>query len=1046
MTTERTGLLAAIVAQSIRRRWLVFLLATLGGVYGVVSFRHLLIDAVPDITNVQVVINAEAPGFTPLEVEQQVTYRLESALSGLPRLRTFRSLSRYGLAQVTVIFEDGTDLYFARQLVAERIQRSAAELPAGVESSLGPVATGLGEVFSYTLAAESTAVDDRGRPFTPTSLRTLHDYVVRPQLLKVPGVAEISVIGGEVLQYQVVPDPLRLQSFGLSLPDVAEALRAANASVGAGFVEDRGQQHLVRVPGQITEPGQIGETVIAWRDGVAIRVRDVGRATEGAALRSGAGTVNGEEGIVATVVMLVGQNSREVSQAVAAAIDRIEPSLPRGVRIAPLYDRTILVDRTIGTVRENLAIGASLVVLVLLAALGNLRAALVTAAVIPLAMLLTVAGMVKGGISANLLSLGALDFGLLVDGAVIIVENCIRRLHESQETLGRGLEPVEREEVVTRATLEVLKPALFGVFIVTVVYVPILALTGVEGRTFHPMAMTVIIALLSSLVLSLTLVPAAVTQVLARRPVHHAQALWSPVESSFRWVLRRVTSRRGPVLASAAALVIVAALLGSQLGREFMPRLDEGDLTVQALRPVGIGLTQAVDMQRRLEHALLAVPEVDRVFARVGSDEMASDPIPPGIADTFVMLKPRSLWPDPGLPKSDLVERIRGIVTKIPGSNYDITQPIQERFNDLIAGTRSDLAIKVFGDDLQTLLSLGNRIAQVTQSVRGARDVRVDKVLGLPVLAVEARPSDLASHAVRPETLRATIEAAVGGMIAGQLVDGDRRFDIVVRSSDDWRERPARLRQLPIATADGSRSVPLQAVADIVLRQSPDQINREDGKRRIAVAANVRGRDLGSFVSEVQGKVASTVHLPSGYWVEYGGTFEQLQSATQRLTILVPLTFLLIAALLYAAFQSVRDALIIFTGVPLALTGGVFSLWLTGTPFSITAAVGFIAVSGVAVLNGLVLVQFVRQEVDAGHDVVAAVETAAVTRLRPVLMTALVASLGLLPMALNQGVGAEVQRPLAIVVIGGLTTSTALTLLVLPALYGRFGRVGAGRT
>jgi cobalt-zinc-cadmium resistance protein CzcA len=1040
VTTERNGVIAAIVAQSVRRRGLVFFLAVLAAVVGALSFRDLLIDAVPDITNVQVVINAEAAGFTPLEVEQLVTYPLETALGGLPRLQSYRSLSRYGLGQITVIFEDGTDLYFARQLVSERLQRAAGELPEGIEPSLGPVATGLGEIYSYTLAASPGARDEHGRPNSPASLRTLHDYFIRPRLLKVPGVAEINVIGGEVLQYHVTPDPVRLASFGLTITDVATAIRAANASAGAGYIEDRGQQELVRVPGQISSPEQIAEVVIAWRDRVPIHVRDVAQVADGSALRSGAGTVDGEEAIVGTAVMLVGENSRQVAQAVAKAIDEMQSSLPSGVRIVPLYDRTALVERTIGTVRENLLMGATLVVFVLLIALGNLRAALITAAVIPLAMLLTISGMVKGHVSGNLMSLGALDFGLIVDGAVIIVENCIRRLGEVHARLGRTLNLVEREETVTAATREVLRPAVFGVFVVTIVYVPVLTLGGVEGKTFAPMAITVIVALLSALAISVTVVPAAVMTFLAGHPARQADRLWARFESKFRAHQQHVQDHRATLLFGAIAIVIVTGVLATRLGREFMPTLDEGDLTVQALRPVGISLTQAVEMQRSLERELLKIAEVGYVFAREGTDELAADPIPPGIADTFVMLKPRAQWPDPHMTKAGLVEKVRAVVATVPGANYDITQPIQERFNDLIAGTRSDLAIKVFGDDLETLLSVANRVAGVTSSVPGSADVRVEQLLGLPLASVEARPKDLARYGVRPEALRDTVQAAVGGASAGSLVQGDRRFEIVIRLSEPWRTRVNRLERLAIPTSEEGRTVPLKAVADIRLRQAPDQINREDGKRRVVVAANVSGRDLGSFVAQVQQEIGRKVKVPSGYWIEYGGAFEQFQSAVQRLSLVVPLTFMLIGALLYAAFQSVRDALIVFTGVPLALTGGIIALWLTDTSFSITAAVGFIAVSGVAVLNGLVLVEFIRQRLAAGEALATAIEDAAATRLRPVLMTASVASLGLLPMALNTGVGSEVQRPLAIVVIGGLVTSTALTLIVLPALYGAVAR------
>lgn len=1056
MTTEdhandQSGALYRIIRFAIAHRWLMLALTLVLVAVGVWSFTKLPIDATPDITNVQVQINTEASGYSPLESEQRVTFTIETALAGLPGLDYTRSISRYGLSQVTVVFKDGTDLYFARQQVAERIQQVKSQLPAGLEPEMGPIATGMGEIFMYTVDAKPDSRKPDGTPWTATDLRTLQDWVVRPQLRNTPGVTEVNTIGGFARQIQITPDPAKLVALGFTLHDVVTAVAANNQNVGAGYIERNGQQFLVRAPGQVADLDAIRDIVLDRREGVPIRVRDVAEVGEGPELRNGAATQNGREVVLGTVFMLIGSNSREVAQASAAKLAEANKSLPAGVSASPVYDRTSLVDRTIKTVAKNLVEGALLVIVVLFLLLGNIRAALITAAVIPLAMLFTLTGMVRGGVSGNLMSLGALDFGLIVDGAVIIIENCLRRFGEAQHSLGRIMTDKERLETTASATAEVIRPSLFGLGIITAVYLPIFALTGVEGKMFHPMAITVVLALTGAMVLSLTFVPAAIAIFLSGKVEEKETRLMRWARQAYMPVLGWALRRRGWVIAGALALLTLCGLLGTRLGSEFIPSLDEGDIALHALRIPGTSLDQAIKMQSTLEARIKQFPEVERVFGKLGTAEVATDPMPPSVADTFLMLKPREQWPDPRKSKAELLAEIEIAVKQLPGNNYEFTQPIQMRMNELISGVRADVAIKLYGDDLEKLVEVGEKIEAVAKAVPGAADVKLEQATGLPLLTVTTDREALVRYGLNPGDVQETVATAVGGEVAGQLFEGDRRFDIVIRLPERIRQDPAALQDLPIplrgsANIDESsraaawltgapQTVPLREVAKIETTLGPNQINRENGKRRVVITANVRGRDLGGFVAELRQRLDNEVEVPAGYWIDYGGTFEQLISATQRLSIVVPVTLAIIFVLLFWAFGSAKDAAIVFSGVPLALTGGVLALVLRGIPLSISAGVGFIALSGVAVLNGLVMIAFIRKLREQGERLDDAIVDGALGRLRPVLMTALVASLGFIPMAFNVGAGSEVQRPLATVVIGGIVSSTLLTLVVLPALY-----------
>ncbi|WP_444925167.1 efflux RND transporter permease subunit [Microbulbifer sp. DLAB2-AF] len=1031
-------MIEGILRFSIERRFFVLSLIFVLVGLGIWSYQKLPIDAVPDITNVQVQINTEAPGYSPLEAEQRITYPVEAALAGLPNLEYTRSISRYGLSQVTVVFKEGTDLYFARNLINSRLGAIKSNLPPELEPEMGPIATGLGEIFMYTVEANPGATQPNGQPYDATALREIQDWIIKPQLSLVPGVTEVNTIGGYNKQYHVTPNPRQMLNFGLSMEDIAEALRRNNESRGAGYLENNGRQLLVRSPGQLQGIAEIEDVVITSRSGAPVKVSDVAEVAIGKELRTGAATRDGVETVLGTAMMLVGENSREVARNVAVALEGVKSTVPEGIKVEAVYDRTTLVDKAIATVQKNLIEGALLVVVVLFLLLGNIRAAFITAAVIPLSMLATIFGMVQTGVSANLMSLGALDFGLIVDGAVIIVENAIRRLAEAQGRKGGKLPLQERLELVFQATNEVIRPSLFGVLIITVVYIPLFTLTGVEGKMFHPMAATVVMALLAALVLSLTVVPAAVAVFLTGKISEKENKLIVATKSLYEPLLIAAMKVRWLVLSGALALVLFCSWLVTTLGSEFIPQLNEGDIALHALRIPGTGLEQSVEMQRLLEQRIKEFPQVDKVFAKIGTPEVATDPMPPNVADNFVILKPRSQWPNPKLPQEQLVAEIEEAVRQLPGNNYEFTQPIQMRFNELISGVRADLGIKVFGDDLDQLVASANEILGVLNGIEGVADARVEQVEGLPVLSVVPKRIALARYGIDLKTLQDLVSTAIGGEEAGLIYEGDRRFQLVVRLPEELRRDYESLGDLPVPLPAGSplgSYVPLSEVASLEMTPAPNQISRENGKRRVVVTANVRDRDLGSFVEEARASIEQQVSLPAGYWLAYGGTFEQLESASTRLLIVVPLTLLIILGLLVMAFGSFKDALIIFTGVPLALTGGVLALWMRGMPLSISAGVGFIALSGVAVLNGLVMLSFIRQLRQQGGGLFTSIIDGAMTRLRPVLMTALVASLGFVPMALNVGTGAEVQRPLATVVIGGIISSTLLTLFVLPLLY-----------
>ena len=1052
-------MLQKLIEFSIRHRFLVVLGTFAVGGLGIWNFNRLPIDAVPDITNVQVQINTSAPGYSPLEAEQRITFPVETAMAGIPDLDYTRSLSRYGLSQVTVVFKDGTDIYWGRQQIAERLAQAKEQLPPGVVAEMGPIATGLGEIYMWTVDAKPGAKKADGSPYTPTDLRELQDWVIKPQLRNVPGVVEVNSIGGFEKQYHITPEPAKLVAYGFGFRDLVEALERNNANVGAGYIERNGEQYLIRAPGQVMSTSDVENIVVGTREGVPVRIRELANVGPGEELRTGAATHNGEETVLGTTFMLVGENSRSVSRRVAERMKQVNRSLPEGVVANTVYDRTNLVDATVATVERNLLEGATLVIVVLFLLLGNIRAALIAAAIIPLSMLFTITGMVQGKISGNLMSLGALDFGIIVDGAVIIVENCLRCLAEAQHRAKRLLSPRERFRVVFSATKEVITPSIFGSIIIMVVYLPILTLTGVEGKMFVPMALTVLVALTGAMLFSLTFVPASIAILIGGRVSEKENFLIRGAKAAYTPLLHFSLANRTTMVTGAIAVVVLCGLIASRMGTEFIPSLDEGDIALQGLRMPGTGIAQSIAMQKQLERRVLQFPEVKEFFARIGTAEVASDPMPPSISDGYVMLKPREQWPDPTKTKAELMEEIEKAVAELPGNAYEFSQPIQLRVNELISGVRSDIGVKIFGDNMDTLLRTGEDVARVLRKVHGAEDVKVEQVGGLPMLTIQLKREAMARFGLSVREVQSAIEAAIGGVEAGSLFEGDRRFPLIVRLPENLRTDLDALRRIPLrlpdsegkhegeslpaaSTSAGAQFIPLSEVADFEQKPGPNQIGRENGKRRIVVTCNVRDRDLGGFVSEAQGSIATGVKTPPGYWLVWGGQFEQLQSATRRLQIVVPVALMLIFVLLFMAFGSVKDSLLIFTGVPLALTGGIVALWVRGIALSISAGVGFIALSGVAVLNGIVMVSFIRHLRQAGRPMEDAVREGALTRLRPVMMTALVAALGFVPMALAHGRGAEVQKPLATVVIGGIISSTLLTMLVLPALYLIFHRSG----
>jgi len=1067
-----------VIEASLRNRFLVLFLAALAVVAGVLAATRLPIDAVPDITNRQVQINTVAPSLAPEEVEAQVTFPIETAVAGVPGLLSTRSLSRNGFSQVTAVFDDDTDIYFARQQLNERLVAARDTLPVGAEPVLGPVATGLGELFWWTLSYGPKPAKPRsGEPgwqsdgsyLTPqgevlatpleraTYLRTLQDWTIRPRMLGVPGVAGIDVAGGYVRQLEVQPDPMRLIAYGISLDEIAAAIAGNNIATSAGYIENHGAAYVARADSRLRSAQDVARVVVATRDNVPVTVADLARVVPGEEQRMGSASANGEEVVLGIALMRIGGNSRTVAAAASARLQEIVPGLPPDIVAAPVLDRTKLVDATIRTVASNLGEGALLVVLVLLLTIGNVRAALVTALVIPLSLLITATGMVESGVSANLMSLGALDFGLIVDGTIIIVENSLRRLQEATLGLGRALDADERRAIVSRATYEMIRPSVYGQVIICIVYVPVLLLTGVEGKTFHPMAITVIFALASAFVLSLTVIPTLVFTVLTgRRGGQHEGLIVRIARRVYPPVLQSAFHHGFVVWLGAGAILALAVPAYLSLGQEFIPSLDEFDIAAEINKIPSTSDRQASAMQHVIEHVLMTLPEVGFVVSKTGTAELATDPMPPSSADVYIILKPRDQWPRPAESKASVLARIEKEVDRIPGTTKEFSQPIALRFNELIAGVKSDLGIKIFGDDLPTLHSIADQVASVIDDVHGAVDIKVEQTSGQPIVTLRPNRDAVAYYGIKPSDIFDTLTTAVRGRIVGQIYEGTLHYPVVLRFPEAFRASAAAPERLPVPlplsqepprqvrsaslepqAAPMRRFIPLSDVARLEVADADAQISRENGKRRVVVTANIRGRDLGSTVDEARRQVADKIKLPPGVWIEWGGQIENLQSARQRLAVIIPICFAAIIALLYGAVGSFRQAVIIFTGVPFGLTGGVFSVWAAGMPFSISAAVGFIALSGVSVLNGLVLANSINDLVAAGIEPAEACRQGALARLRPVIMTALVASLGFLPMALATGAGAEVQRPLAVVVIGGVITSTALTLIVLPVLYRR---------
>lgn len=1026
------GLFERIIQFSIQNAIWVLLFACTWIAVGVYSYQKLPIDAVPDITNTQVQINTQAKGFTALEVEQRITYPIENAMAGIPDLELTRSISRYGLSQVTIIFKDGTDIYWARQQINQRTQEAQSELPAQIAPTMSPVSTGLGEIYQWVLKADPNAKKPDGTAYTPMDLREIQDWIVRPQLQRVKGVAEVNSIGGFEKTYVVSPDLNRMQQLNISLEQLQQALAQNNENRGAGYIEDNGQQLTVRVPGAFNGLSDIENTMLGSPNGSPIRVGDIAQVSIGHDLRTGGATYNGKETVLGVVMMAMGGNSQTVSKAVDAKLQDIQNSLPKGVVIETVYDRTILVEKAIKTVQKNLVEGAILVIIILFLFLGNIRAALITACVIPLSMLFTLTGMAQQNISANLMSLGALDFGIIVDGAVVIVENCIRRLAHTQQLLKRPLTQSERFKEVFLAARQARRPLIFGQLIILVVYLPIFALSGVEAKMFHPMALAVVLALVAAIILSITFVPAAVA-LWVKGDIQEKESRWMLwLKAKYQQTLDISYQYKAVVLTFALCLLVITGFISTKLGSEFAPQLSEGDFAIQQLRSPSTGLEESLRIQENTEKLLLkSFPEIKAVFARTGTAEVATDVMPPNISDGYIMLKPRSEWPNPKESLDELRGRMVTYLATIPGNNSEFSQPIELRFNELISGVRSDVGVKIFGDDMNVLNTEATKISKIIQQISGSSAVKVEQTSGLPLLNVEVNKTLAAQYGLSVRSIQDLVATSIGGQSVGEILEGDRRFDFVIRLGEQDRS-VASVSQLPIQLPNGG-SILLSDVAQVSTIEGINQVSRENGKRRVVVTTNVEGRDLGSFVSDVQTQLKAYT-LPSGYWIEYGGQFENLASAKARMQIVIPLALITIFILLMAVFHNVKESLLVFTGIPFALTGGVLFLWLRDIPLSMSAGIGFIALSGVAVLNGLVMLTFIKELRDK-YPVHKAVWQGAILRLRPVLMTACVASLGFVPMALATGTGAEVQRPLATVVIGGIISSTLLTLVLLPVLY-----------
>ncbi len=1022
----------AIIRFSVAHRLLVLLLVgTLVGA-GWYGFQRLPIDAVPDVTNNQVQVLTPAPALTPLEVERQITFPIETALSGLPGMEEIRSISKFGLSAVTVVFTEDTDIHFARQVVFERLAAAREQIPPDVGKPLmGPVTTGLGEIYQYELRAKSEAKLDA------MSLRTVQDWIVRRQLLGTPGIAEVNSYGGFAKQYQVRVDPVKLQAFGLTLRDVLDAVARNNANVGGAAIAHSSEQYLLRGVGLIENAADIERIVVkTGRDGVPVTVRDVAEIAYGSTVRQGAVTADGKGEVVCGITMMLkGANARTATTAVKGRIAEISKSLPAGVEIVPFYDRSELVDRTIRTVGTNLLEGALIVIFVLVLLLGNWRGALLVATVIPLSMLVAVIGMNALGLSGNLMSLGAIDFGLVVDGAVILVENGIRRVAERQHRLGRTLTDAELRETVVNASLEVRRATMFGELIIALVYVPLLTLRGIEGKMFAPMALTVMCALAGAMLLSMTYVPAMLTLALRGRVAERESPIIVWAKKIYDPSLAFVMRWRRQALALAVGAVLIAAAVFPMLGAEFIPRLDEGALAAQIQRLPSVSVAESVRISTAVEKVLLEFPEVTKVVTKNGSAEIATDPMGIEAGDMYIGLKPPSRWTSARTREELVGKMAKALEERVPEAQVGFSQPIELRVSELISGVKSDVAVKIFGEDLALTRTIAERVSRVLAGVRGAADVKVEAVAGIPQLQIRTNRAAIARHGLNVEDVNLLVESIVAGRAAGVVYEGERRFPLVVRLDEKSGRDLEAVRGLTVLAPNGAR-IPLTELAEISVAESPAQVSREQARRRVVVECNVRGRDIGTFVREARAAVEREVRLPAGYSVTWGGQFENLNRAAERLGLVVPLALLLIFALLYLSFGDGLHAGLIFTGIPFAAVGGVAALAARGMPFSISAGVGFIALFGVAVLNGLVLISALNALREQGRPLAEAVRAGAASRVRPVLMTALVASLGFLPMALSTSAGAEVQKPLATVVIGGLLTSTVLTLAVLPMLYG----------
>lgn len=1021
----------ALIRFSIAQKLVVLLLVLIMAAAGVHSLLNLPIDAVPDVTNVQVQVLTSAPSLAPLEIERQITFPVEVAMSGIPGVEEIRSVSKFGISNVTIVFEESTDIYFARQLILERMATAREQIPPGIGSpEMGPIATGLGEIYQYEVRAEP------GSNYTATDLRTIHDWNIRRQLMGVPGVTEVNSHGGYGKQYEVRLSLEKLQSYGLTLRDVYDAVTRNNGTVGGGYIEKGAEQYLLRGVGLVEKMDDITNIVVkTGNEGVPIYVKDLGEIVEGQSIRQGAVSTNGEGEIVSGMaIMLKGENSRTVAERVKKKIEEIRKTLPTGVTIEPFYDRTALVQRAIATVEKNLVEGAALVIFVLLMLLGNWRGALLVATIIPLSMLFAAILMRVFNVSGNLMSLGALDFGLIVDGAVVMVENVIRRRAEAQHEKSR--EPPER--TILEACLEVARPVVFAVAIIAIVYLPILSLRGIEGKMFVPMALTVIFALLGSLILSLTYVPAMLALILRGNVSETESFLIRWAKQIYRPALAFVMKFRAQVLAIAAATVLISGAIFPYLGGEFIPRLDEGDILIETILLPSVSLNQSMVVTTELEKSLKVFPEVKTIVSKCGAPAVATDSMSLNQCDVFVMLNPIDEWKS-GLTKEELIEEMsRKLEAEVPGAaSFGFMQPIEMRVNELIAGTRGDVAIKLFGDDLQVLADKGEEINRVLAKINGAEETKAEVTTGLPQLQIKPDRAAIARYGLNVEDVNELVEAIFAGKKAGEVFEGEQRFDIVLRLNENASKTVDTVRSLTLTSPTGQR-VPLAQVAEISLVEGAAQISREATRRRIVVSTNVRGRDIASFVEEAKQKIEKEVQLPPGYYLQWGGAFENLERATGTLLIVVPIALFLIFVMLFSTFNSVKQALFIYTGIPFAVVGGIVALAIRGMPFSISAGVGFIALFGVAVLNGVVMVSFINHLREEGRSVIDAVNEGALVRLRPVLMTALVASLGFIPMALATSAGAEVQRPLATVVIGGLITSTLLTLLILPTLYAWF--------